>query len=622
MPLYTVANYIIDRLAALKARHLFAIPGNYNSQFLFAVQEDKRLRYVGTTNELEAGYAADAYSRTERIGVACVTYGVGSFSLYNAIAGAFVERCPVVLINGTANADKARQLRDQGVLFAHAIDTLRTDELIFRPITAATAVITDPRDAPGLIDWALRACVTESRPVYLEVPDGVWVLPCARPTAPPADQPLMPLPMAPGEESDVQRATEAAVQAVLERAREANSPVLWGGEWLQRLRLQDEFEELVALTGWPYTTTLLGKGLISEKNPLFIGVYDSAFAPADVRKVVEGTDCLVALGTILSDFYGPIVAKKFSAMVLAAGGAVRVSDAVYPNGPLDRFLRILLARLKAPPAQPSGLAAAAPGTPGRVAALPPQSPPPGFEELRAAREARRRPREGAALAEEDPRITWDAFFSVMRQRSWKGWRVMVDTSVALFPAAELLIEERDHFIAQTAWLSIGYTTGGAVGSSFAAGEGERVAAFAGDGGFQMVPQTLSTLVQAGKPAVIFVFANGLYAIEQYLVEKKYFGRDNPPQAAFFNHLGVWNYQHLAAAFGAKGFLVSKLSELRDALTAIDKLKDVPALVEVQLDPHDLPAELRATIPETPSGRALEGFAGPQAVPTIAPAAFN
>src|SRR5262249_21147830 len=158
---------------------------------------------------------------------------------------------------------------------------------------------------------------------------------------------------APGEEADIQRATEAAVGAVLARAREAKSPVLWGGEWLQRLRLQDEFEELIRRTGWTYTTTLLGKGPISERNDHFIGGYDSAFAPADVRKVVEGTDCLIALGTILSDFYGPIVGRQFSRMVLAAGHAVRVGEAVYPNVPLAPFVRGLLAALQAPPAQPA-----------------------------------------------------------------------------------------------------------------------------------------------------------------------------------------------------------------------------------------------------------------------------
>src|SRR3954468_8850084 len=158
MPDYTIADYLINRLAALGAAHLFQVPGNYTAQFLNRAQASGKIRCIGTVNELEAGYAADAYARLRPIGVLCVTYGVGSFSLYNAIAGAFVERCPVVLLNGTANADKAQQLRSQGVLFAHAIDTPRTDELIFRPVTADRAVLTDPRDAPTQIDRVLRAC--------------------------------------------------------------------------------------------------------------------------------------------------------------------------------------------------------------------------------------------------------------------------------------------------------------------------------------------------------------------------------------------------------------------------------------------------------------------------------
>ena len=89
---------------------------------------------------------------------------VGSFSLYNAIAGSYVEYCPVVVLNGSANADKARQLVDQGVLFAHAIDTIRTDEAIFRPITCATTVITGTQDAVSEIDRVLLACVGKSGP--------------------------------------------------------------------------------------------------------------------------------------------------------------------------------------------------------------------------------------------------------------------------------------------------------------------------------------------------------------------------------------------------------------------------------------------------------------------------
>ncbi len=626
----SIANYIIDRLAALGARHIFGVPGNYTAQFLSAIEQDKRLTYVGTTNELEAGYAADALSRlppaTEGpprrgIGVACVTYGVGSFSLYNAIAGAFVERCPVVLVNGTANADKARQLKEQGVLFAHAIDPLRTDEAIFRPVTAATAVITDPADAPRQIDRTLRALVAESRPVYLEVPDGVWTHPCAAPADPPRDQPLVPLPLGPGEDEDIRKATEAAIREVLARARQAAHPVLWGGEWLLRLRLEAAFERLVSLTGWPYTTTLLGKGLISETNPHFIGVYDSAFAPANVQKVVEGTDCLIALGTILSDFYGAIVGKKFGDMVLVAGGAVRVGGAVYPNVPLDRFLDGLIAAL-----QLQKRALASGEQPG---GLPAQTPPPGFKELRASRESRRTaPAPATAAAADGDALTWDSFFAAMRRRNWKGWRLMVDTSMAIFPSAELLVEEAGHFIAQTAWLSIGYTTGGALGASFAA-DAARVAVFTGDGGFQMLPQALSTLARARKPTVFFLLDNGLYGIEQFLIDKTYFGQTKPPEARFFNQLPRWNYKLLAEAFGAAGFVVDTLgggsqTGLPSVLAAIDQLKDQPALVAVRLSPRDLPAELRPKSPGAAAARptpTAEAGATPEPA-TVAPAAFN
>jgi indolepyruvate decarboxylase len=222
------------------------------------------------------------------------------------------------------------------------------------------------------------------------------------------------------------------------------------------------------------------------------------------------------------------------------------------------------------------------------------------------------------LAADDPALRWDSFFAAMRGRSWKGWRVLVDTSVALFPAAELLIEEPDHFIAQTAWLSIGFTTGGSVGASFA-GDDARVVAFAGDGGFQMLPQVLSTLARAKKPAVIFVFDNGLYAIEQFLIDNKYFGT-KPPPAQFFNELPQWDYGKLAEAFGARGFRVSTEGDLRNALVAIERLKDVPALVAVKLDPHDLPAELKATIPAAGAVRLTEAAAS--SAPTVNLAAFN
>src|SRR5436190_18199638 len=111
MSMNNVAKYVSLRLKELGAEHLFCVPGNYSAEFLLAAEKSK-ISCVGTTNELEAGYAADAYSRYRGIGVCSVTYGVGSQSLYNAIAGGFVQFCPIVLVNGSPPLAKVELLRN------------------------------------------------------------------------------------------------------------------------------------------------------------------------------------------------------------------------------------------------------------------------------------------------------------------------------------------------------------------------------------------------------------------------------------------------------------------------------------------------------------------------------
>jgi TPP-dependent 2-oxoacid decarboxylase len=56
----------------------------------------------------------------------------------------------------------------------------------------------------------------------------------------------------------------------------------------------------------------------------FIGVYDSVFAPPEIKRVVENADCLIGLGTILSDFYGVIAQAAQDRLVVAARRSVRV----------------------------------------------------------------------------------------------------------------------------------------------------------------------------------------------------------------------------------------------------------------------------------------------------------
>ena len=82
----TVGRYLVRRLEQLNLKHIFGVPGDYVLRFMDLI-EDSSISLINTCNELNAGYAADGYARIAGLGAACITYGVGGFSIYNAVAG-------------------------------------------------------------------------------------------------------------------------------------------------------------------------------------------------------------------------------------------------------------------------------------------------------------------------------------------------------------------------------------------------------------------------------------------------------------------------------------------------------------------------------------------------------
>ena len=125
----TVATYLLERLKQAGLRHAFGVPGDYVLTFMDRLI-DSGIEFVGTCNELNAGYAADAYARINGIGCICVTWGVGGFSAMNAIAGAYAEQVPVVVLVGgprttpaallhAAASQRRRLLHHAAGVFAH-----------------------------------------------------------------------------------------------------------------------------------------------------------------------------------------------------------------------------------------------------------------------------------------------------------------------------------------------------------------------------------------------------------------------------------------------------------------------------------------------------------------------
>ena len=85
-----------------------------------------------SSSELNAGYAADGYARLKGIGALCVTYSAGALCAVNAIAGAYVEKVPVVLINGTPDIKQTLAFEQTGFSSHHFITGRETDLQIVR----------------------------------------------------------------------------------------------------------------------------------------------------------------------------------------------------------------------------------------------------------------------------------------------------------------------------------------------------------------------------------------------------------------------------------------------------------------------------------------------------------
>src|SRR5712692_1929309 len=194
----TIGSTLLERLHALGLRHIFGIPGDYILSLCQLIEESP-IEFVGTTREDCAGFAADAYARINGIGGICVTYCVGGLNTVNAVACAYAERSPVVVLSGSPGLAE----RVKNPLLHHMVRDFTTQKEVFEKVTVAAVILDDPLTAEREIDRALAALMRYKRPVYLEIPRDLVHAPIEAPAHPPADS---------GEHSDPAALAEAVAE--------------------------------------------------------------------------------------------------------------------------------------------------------------------------------------------------------------------------------------------------------------------------------------------------------------------------------------------------------------------------------------------------------------------------
>jgi indolepyruvate decarboxylase len=596
----TVSSYLNKRLAEIGVRHVMSIPGDYIAEWVETLDESELsagLVRVHPNNEMCATYAADAYGRAAngRVGCLACTYGVGSLNAAQAVAGALVESVPLVVINGSPSVAQFDAQRDLGILWHHMVDGSHTDLRIFQGITAMAVRLDNPATAPALIDAALVTCITESKPVYIEMALQMEKAPCQ-------SVPSTPLKRAPRPQSA--QVLKAAVDATMFHLARAKRLVALGGVEIARYGLQQKFVRLLQLLDAPYVSDLLGKTVLSEYRDdiRFSGVYNGRNSQSNVADLVNQADVILAIGSRDTDFnfagmasadYQPgardVLFPSATRVVARADAAWVVGTNQYwGNVDLGAYLDALIERVEGSVGELHrpfpGLAS---GTPWEIPA-PSQYP-------------------GSAG------VTWDSFKSLLQHQFLSRFReadapvVLADTGLTFYSLNNLKLPESG-FIGQLAWGAIGYTVGANYGAKLANQEagrgGRRAISVCGDGAFSESINALGTIAQLGLDSVIFVMVNGVFAVEQWLVNANAFAEQAPPPKFLpltsVPQSQIWDYVKLAEGFGGVGYVVQTNDELTRVLGTIysgaptNRTTGKPTftLVGVRLPEKDLPSNTR------------------------------
>jgi indolepyruvate decarboxylase len=540
---YTVGRYLADRLHQLGLEHLFSIAGDYTIDWVNNYIEPSPIQVIEEVNELNAGYAADGYARFKGIGALCVTYSAGALCAVNAIAGAFEERVPVVLINGAPSIKRTITFEQTGFSAHHLLSGRQTDRQVFEYITAATARIDNADLAPGLIDEALTQCITEKRPVYLELLQDIVDLQCE----PPAGT------LSPARVMSDPASLEGSIETIGDALRRAANPLIWVGVEVDRFGLEQQTLALINQLQVPYVTQLLSKGVLAEDDPMFVGVFDGQASSSTVKELAHGSDFVLALGVWLTDLNSLGWDVDFGKTAFVSLDAVKYGSYFSPQVGLGHLIEGLLAKQ---------VARADRTLPGTAPDEAPQVKP-------------------------TDEITYQGFFDAIPQYIERDTILGSDASLNYFGSLLLKVPEAGGFVAQSSYSSIGYIGPAATGICLAKGDGQRVMFFAGDGGFQMSAQCLSTQARFHLDPIIFVINNGIYGVEQWLADASIFFTDAPFYKSCLLH--PWKYSKLAEVFGCQGWEVRTYGELQDAVSGALANSGSPSIIDVVVPPKSIPS---------------------------------
>ena len=267
------SDLFVKALEEEGVEYIFGIPGEENLDLLNSLK-DSSIKLILTRHEQAAGFMAATYGRlTGKSGVSLSTLGPGATNLVTAAAYSQLAAMPMVMITGQKPVKHSKQGKFQ------ILDVVE----MMRPLTKYTHSIVSGNNIPSRIREAFRIS-QEERPgaAHLELPEDVA-----------------------GEEADSQPlprsrarrpvAEGKAIKQAVEMIEKAKNPLLLIGAGSNRKMPARMLRAFVDKTQMPFISTQMGKGVLDERDPLFLG--NAALSANDfLHRAIAKADLIINVG--------------------------------------------------------------------------------------------------------------------------------------------------------------------------------------------------------------------------------------------------------------------------------------------------------------------------------------
>lgn len=562
------AAYVVKALQEENVEILFNYPGAATIDIMDELYKQDQVKVILPRHEQALAHAADGYARsTGKVGVCMVTSGPGATNLVTGIATAYSDSVPMVCITG--QVDLALMGNDA----FQEVDTVG----IVRNVSKYAVTVRDRKDLGRILKEAFYIARTgRPGPVVVDIPKNI--------------QKAMGSDIYPDEvnirgykpNTTVHIGQVKKACSVIAKAKR---PLFLLGGGISISGANELMTQLVDKTGIPVVTTLMGKGAISSRHPLYLGNVGihGGYAP---NVAITDCDVMISIGTRFNDrITGKLSTFAQNCKIVHIDvDAASISKNIKVDIPIVADAKLAIEAL--------------------LEYIEPHDLGDWPAQLQQLKEER-----PVTQAGEDGLTPQNIIDYINNHYD----RPVVTTDVGqnqLWTTQFLEIEGNHQLLTSGGLGTMGYGFPAAIGAQFG-NPTKRVFAICGDGGVQMNIQEFATAMHYHLPVTLVVINNGYlgnvrqwqqlfydkcYACTNLLMDESAIVTRDMIDNDEFEY--VPDFVKLAEAYGAQGIRVTKVEELEAAFTKADAFKKGPTLIECIV-----PTELNV-LPMVPAGKSL------------------